>query len=92
MGWRMLSLETCLVFFYEKVHQVWPWSTPRRGAEKQRFYACASLEPGNTRHAWQKHRVVRSRRGDGLSHSLYWSFQEKGKVGQGEQFGKDWSQ
>lgn len=42
--------------------------------------------------AWQKHRAVRSGRGEGLSHSLYWGFQEEGKAGQGEQFGKDWSQ
>lgn len=43
------SLETCLVFFYEVVHQVWPRSRQRRGSGKQRFYACTSLETGSIR-------------------------------------------
>ena len=51
-----------------------------------------SRDRKHTCHEWQKHRVVRRGRGEGLSHSLYWGFQETGKVGQSEQFGKDWSQ
>lgn len=39
MGWRMFSLETCLVFFYEMVHQVWPWSRGEAQGNKGSMHA-----------------------------------------------------